>query len=117
MAVENRLHWTDVDWAQHLGCPEKMVGKIRHTINTKYSANIAQDPKTNWYRVTVKYLDKGRTITVAVSGNSFESWDSCWNYAYHDFIPSLELNRAKAKLFAVPRRAIQMLQLGNVREG
>lgn len=120
MADENRLKWTDVDWARHLGCSAKIVVESRKWLESNIFANVNIDPKTETYGIEVsKRHDTPsgafRTIPIMTIRTTYKTADDCIKYANEKFIPTLELTRFWAQTYGVPQRTLQMLRVGNVR--
>ncbi len=116
MAYENRLNWTDVEWAKHLGCPVEMVTGYREWVNNNYIAYIAQNPATKRYMVVVDRFDYApsgwkRCLPMITSERQFISPSIAEKYAERKFIPSLQLAEYNAKIHSVPAKAIQMLKI------
>ncbi len=117
MMDKNRISWTNLDWAEHLGCLVQKVSEYREWVNENYFAYVGQNTETKEYRI---YIDRRhdtpsgmfRTITVA-SSKPFSNGKECAAYGRDILIPSLELSEFHAKLNGVPSRVLQLLKLSS----
>ncbi len=114
MAYENRLNWTDVEWAKHLGCPTYMAEAYRKIVNDIYMLSIKFDIKSYTYRIHIERNYKTangteKRMTVASSTAVFRTAPQALIYAWKNFIPSLELRQYGNPEYELPPRAIQLL--------
>jgi len=112
--MEDRINWSDQDWAKYLNCPVEKIPEYRKAL----SANIVMEVhfcnanERYEFRIFKKVIgSKGRKIKSPVLLD--------WVHAHHDkaqvvrcaneMISSLELKDEVAKKFNVPAKSVQMM--------
>lgn len=114
--MENRINWSDEQWASHLGIEPKDLPRVRDFMNENYSAAIVRNKNTNNFTVALyKYhvAPSGfKTLQLmATATKDFPDSAKATYYANNEFFPSLEMNDFWDKSLKIPKRAFQLLSI------
>ena len=112
MKTTPREKWSDLDWANHLGCPITEVSSIRDYMYKNNSSLIATDTKTGKryvrvYRHEITPSESIRPIQIYAS----ELTQPDFIREANDKISGLEMNDFWAKALNVPKSALQLLRI------
>ena len=114
--MENRINWSDEQWASHLGIETKDLPRVRNFIDENYSATIVRNKNTNNFTVALyKYhvAPSGfKTLQLmATATKDFPDSAKATYYANSEFLPNLELSDFFEKSLKMPKRALQLLSI------
>lgn len=112
MKTTPKEKWSDLDWANHLGCPVTEVSSIRNFMQENYSSLITMDNKTGRfvvrvYRHEITPSESIRPIQIYAS----ELTQPDFLREANDKISGLEMNDFWAKALNVPKSALQLLRI------
>ncbi len=116
MSDENRLKWTNEDWARFLGCSGPLVVKYRKMVNDNFYAYVGRHIDTKKYDFAIERRHdtpsgSPRFIPMLTTSRHFDTEHECRNWVQKTLIPSLELNDFYASLYKMPARALQLVKV------
>lgn len=106
--TNDRLYWTDENWAKYLRCPIKDVEEWRNILNANYDVCVELCKNDNMYHLRIYYKGQGLRL-IAFSSQGFYSEQSAIMNANETIIPILSLNPLMSQKLGVPREALQMV--------
>lgn len=112
--MEDRINWSDQDWAKYLNCPVEKIPEYRKAL----SANIVMEVhfcnanERYQFQIYQKVVgSEGKTIKSPVYfdfPHTYKDKKRVVRYA-NEMISSLELKDEVAKKFDVPAKSVQMM--------
>ena len=102
--------WSDLDWANHLGCPVTEIPSIRDYMYKNHSSLIATDTKTGQRYVRIyrhEITPSGFIRPMQIYASELMQPD--FVKEANDKISGLEMNDFWAKAWNVPKSALQLL--------
>ena len=114
--MENRINWSDQDWAKHLGIEVKDLPRVRNFINDNYDVATVRNQFTNKYSVALYKYHKSpsgfKTLQLMATANQeFAESAQAVKYANEQFLSKLEMTDLWAKSLNMPKRALQLLSI------
>ena len=114
--MENRINWSDSDWAKHLGIEERELKRVRNFVNENYDVATVRNQFTKKYSVALyKYhvSPSGfKTLQLMATANQeFAEAAQAVKYANENFLSKLEMTEDWAKSVNMPKRALQLLSI------
>ena len=114
--MENRINWSDQDWAKHLGIEVKDLPRVRNFVNDNYDVTTVRNQITNKYSVALyKYHTSQsgfKTLQLmATASKEFPESAQAIKFANENFLSTLEMDDNWAKSVNMPKRALQLLSI------
>jgi hypothetical protein len=124
--MNDRIKWSDKEWAAHLDITEQQVPGIRKDIETYYLSYVAQTKKATEQPASViadgkwhLFIDRRhdtpsgspRFIPMVSCNDGFDTAELAAKDANERIIPTLEFTPLVAKLNGFPVRALQLLRV------
>ena len=115
--MEDRINWSDEQWAEHLGIPVTQLFYTRNSIKEQYAVDIVRnDQNKNIFTVAlyqIRTSPSGFTTRQCIATAPKEHSDSvaARNYANKEFLPALEMSDTWVKTTHLPKRALQLLSV------
>ena len=114
--MENRINWSDQDWAKHLGIEVKDLPRVRDFVNDNYYVTTVRNQITNKYSVALYKYHKSpsgfKTLQlVATANKEFAESAQAVKYANENFLSTLEITDAWTQSLNIPKRALQLLSI------
>jgi hypothetical protein len=110
---ENRLKWTDMNWATYLGCSVQQVQEYKKILNEYFIPLIKRDNKTKkysfeMYRYDATSAGRKKSHLEIRDPRPFNNMAEAIDNA-NSLISCMELKESWANTFNMPKRAIQMM--------
>ena len=109
----SRLEWQDADWARQLNCPVQNVPEYRKIMEENFLTSIESNKVSGEYSFVVYRYDTApsgaQRLQLWLTGDkSFQEIEDALRDA-NNIIATLELTDFWAKVYGVPKQALQML--------
>ena len=120
--MENRINWSEPQWAQHLGTTVQEMPYIRRCISDNYGVEIARNTNTGKYVGRIieyqKSLHNFFTLTKVISTApmEFSEPDKAREYTKNEFLAHLVIPGFKFKGGKLPAGAFQLLAIMPIQE-
>lgn len=111
--LKSRLNWTDMDWANYLGCPVHRVSAYRQILDNNLIPKIECDKKTGKYFFALYRYDVAKNLQLMMSADrQFNRFNDAACDA-NNIISISELDDYWAEQLHIPNKAIQMMLIRN----
>jgi len=110
----DRLNWTDKDWAAYLGCPVEHIQKYRDRLEKDFVSRVdikKSDGNYHYCLYTYRVNESGNKMLQPIysSTTGFSSEKNAVDEANEKIIPILLLPEPYARKNNMPDKALQML--------
>ena len=115
--MEDRINWSDEQWAVHLGIPVTTLSHTRNSVDDQYLVNVVRSTmNANLFTVALykrNTMPSGiKTLQlIATAPKEFPESFEARKYANNEFLPSLEMTDDWARMARLPKRALQLLSI------
>lgn len=112
--AKSRLDWTDMDWANYLNCPVQKIPEYKKILDANFLTAIERDRETGKYSfVMYQYAIapsgfKRLQLILSDDKHKFNNLTDAVRDA-NNVISTFEFTDFKAKMFDMPKKALQML--------
>ena len=120
--MENRINWSEPQWANHLGTTVQELPQIRRCISDNYGIEIARNSETGKYVGRIieyqRSLHDFFTLTKVVSTapKEFAESEKAIEYTKNEFLANLVIPGFRFKGGNLPAGAFQLLAVMPIRE-
>jgi hypothetical protein len=116
MLKENRIGWTDRDWANHFNCTLQNVHQYRKVLKQNFLPCIEIDKENRefyfvLYKIGSTLSGKQKLVPMISGGMAFDSHKDAIKDAYTNIMPGITLEKNWAAGHHIPVNAIQMMHV------